>query len=98
MRASDEEMATTGKIMAEKLNGMTGPTAILIPTRGFSAWDRPGNMFYSPEGRKEFAKALKKNIEPKVEVIELDMHINDPEFSEQAVETLCGMMRGELKA
>lgn len=98
VRASDEEMATTGKIMAEKLNEMTGPTAILIPTRGFSEWDRPGNMFYSPEGRKEFAKALKRHIEPEVDVIELDMHINDPEFSEQAVETLCGMMRSELKA
>ncbi len=98
IRASEEEMAAAGEMMAQKLNEMTGPTAMLIPTRGFSEWDRPGRMFYSPEGRKAFAEALKGLIEPKVEVIELDMHINDPEFSERAVAILDDMMRGKAKA
>ncbi len=97
-RASKEEMAAAGKAMAQKLNKMTGPTAMLIPTRGFSEWDRPGNMFYNPEGRKAFAEALKRHIEPKVKVIELDMHINDPEFSEQAVVLLDDMMKGKFQS
>ncbi len=98
VRASKEEMATSGKAMAQKLNEMTGPTAMMIPTRGFSEWDRPGNIFYNPGGRKAFAEALKKHIEPKVKVIELDMHINDPEFSEQAVALLDDMMKCKFQS
>ena len=98
IKASEEEMAAAGVMMAQKLNEMTGPTAMLIPTRGFSEWDKRGHMWYNPEGRKAFIEGLKKHIGPKVKVVELDMHINDREFAEQAVTIFDEMMRGEYKA
>ncbi len=98
IRPSTEEMAAAGEMMARTLNEMRGPTAMLIPTRGFSEWDRPGNMFYNPDGREAFAEALKVHAEPKVKVIELDMHINDPEFAEQAAAILDDMIKGKTKA
>ncbi len=98
IKASEEEMAAAGVMMAQKLNEMTGPTAMLIPTRGFSEWDKRGHMWYNPEGRKSFIEGLKKHIGPKVKVVELDMHINDREFAEQAVTIFDEMMRGEYKA
>ena len=98
IKASTEEMAEAGELMARTLNEMKGQTAMLIPTRGFDEWDRPEYMFYSPEGRKAFAEALKRHVEPKVKVIELDMHINDPEFAEQAVVILDDMIKGKTKA
>ena len=65
---------------------------------GFSELDKPGAVFYNPGGRKAFTEALKRHIEPKVKVVELDMHINDPEFPEQAVTILDDMMKGKFKA
>jgi uncharacterized protein (UPF0261 family) len=93
IETSADEMAAGGEFMAKKLNKALGPTVLLIPKRGFSQSDRPGGVFYNPEGRQAFSDALKRNIEPKVEVIELDMHINDPEFAREAVAVLDGMMR-----
>jgi uncharacterized protein (UPF0261 family) len=98
IRASEEEMAAAGVMMAHKLNEMTGPTAMLIPTRGFSEWDKQGHMWYNPEGRKAFIEGLKKHIGSKVKVVELDMHINDREFAEQAVTIFDEMMRGKFRS
>lgn len=98
IKASEEEMAAAGVMMAQKLNEMTGPTAMLIPTRGFSEWDKQGHMWYNPEGRKAFIEGLKKHIGPKVKVVELDMHINDREFAEQAVTIFDEMMRGKFSS
>ncbi len=83
-----EEMVATGELIARKLNQATGPTAVLIPTQGFSAFDKPGALLYDPEARKVFTEALKRNLEPKVEVVEVDAHINDRAFAEQAVALL----------
>ena len=93
LKTSKEEMATIGEVMARKLNRALGPTVVLIPTQGFSERDKPGAVFYDPEARKAFIEALKGNIEPKVEVIELDMHLNAPEFAQEAVAILDGMVR-----
>jgi uncharacterized protein (UPF0261 family) len=98
IKASEEEMAASGVRMAQKLNEMTGPTAMLIPIRGFSEWDKQGHMWYDPEGRKAFIEGLKKHIGPKVKVVELDMHINDREFAEQAVTIFDEMMRGQFSS
>ena len=95
---TEQEMAAVGKVMAQKLNRATGPAAVIMPLGGVSEWDKPGAVFYNPAGRRAFLEALKEHIEPKVEVIELDMHINDPEFAEQAVAILDGMMKGKYKA
>ncbi len=92
-----EEMAELAEVMARKLNRATGPTAVLIPTQGFFEADKPDGIFYMPEERKAFTERLKKQIEPKVRVIEVDLHLNDPEFAEQAVAILDAMMRGEYK-
>jgi uncharacterized protein (UPF0261 family) len=93
IKASVEEMAALGELIAKKLNKALGPTAVLIPNRGFSEYDSEGGIFSDPRDIKAFVQALKGNIEPKVEVIELDMHINDPEFARKAVAILDGMLR-----
>ena len=86
-------MAATGEMMAQKLNEATGPTAILLPTKGFSEWDKPGAIFYDPEGRNAFIESIKRHAETKVKIVELDLHINDPEFATQAVIILDNLMK-----
>ena len=90
---SKEEMVAVAEIMAKKLNKALGPTVVLIPNRGFSEYDKPGGIFFDPEARQAFIETLKRNMEPKIEVIELDMHINDPEFAREAVVILDRMVR-----
>lgn len=93
IKASTEEMVTGGEMMARELSQMTGPTAMMIPTQGFSALDKPGAEFYDPEGRKEFIDAFKRNVGSNVQVVEFDLHINDPQFAEEAVTILEDMMK-----
>lgn len=92
--ATKEEMASVGALMAAKLNRATGPTAVLIPMKGFAELDRPGQAYYHPEGIRAFTEALERHIDPKIKVMEMDAHINDPGFAEQAVDILEGMMKG----
>jgi uncharacterized protein (UPF0261 family) len=91
--ANKSEMAAVGKVMAEKLNKATGPTALVIPVRGFHEFDRPGTAFYNPRSRRAFIETVKRHLESKVEVHELDAHINDPEFAAQAVAIFGDLMK-----
>lgn len=92
IKASKEEMAETGRVMAHKLNKAIGPTTVIIPTMGFEERDKPGGVYYDPEGDRAFTEALKEHIKPGIKVMELDLHINDRAFAETAVATLFSMM------
>jgi uncharacterized protein (UPF0261 family) len=92
IKTSHEELAAIGKEMARKLNVSKGPVVILIPSQGFSAWDKPGGVFCNPEGRRVFTEALKEAIDPKIEVRELDLHINDIAFAQEAVAALGSLL------
>jgi uncharacterized protein (UPF0261 family) len=92
VKTSPEEMAAIGREMARKLNVSKGPVTVLIPSQGFSGFDKPGDIFYEPEGRIVFAEALKEAIDPKIEVRELDLHINDLAFAHEVVAALDSLM------
>ena len=83
IRASEEEMAETAKVMASKLNRSTGPVIVVIPEKGFFEYDRPGEFFYYPEGRKIFIETMRDNLRPEIEFVSMDQHINDPGFAEK---------------
>jgi len=87
VRTSSEEMKTVGKIMASKLNEARGPTIVMIPLRGFSYPNRKGEALYDEEGNQAFITILKENLRA-TKVIEIDAHINDPEFANEAAQTM----------
>lgn len=80
-----EEKAAVGKLMAEKLNKAIGPVSVIIPMGGFSEYDKPGKLFYDPEGREAFSKALKSQINPNIKVVEVDANINDMAFTNEVL-------------
>ena len=88
MRTTPEECAEIGRITAIKLNRASGPVTVLIPLRGVSAIDKIGGPFYSPEALDAYRRALKASLSPAIRVIELDAHINDPEFALAAADLL----------
>ncbi|MBM3994959.1 MAG: UPF0261 family protein [Planctomycetes bacterium] len=93
MRTTPEENDKLGKEIAEKASAARGPTAILLPLRGVSAIDREGQPFWWPEADRALFQSIRNWISPDVKVIELDLHINDPEFARTAAETVLQMMK-----
>jgi uncharacterized protein (UPF0261 family) len=89
MRTTPDECAQLGRVIAEKLNAATGPTALLVPLRGVSAMDKEGAPFHDPEADAALFDALRRHVRtPPVELVELDLHINDPAFADAVADRL----------
>jgi uncharacterized protein (UPF0261 family) len=95
MRTTAEENARLGRIIAEKANAARGPVSIVLPLRGVSAIDAAGQPFYNPEADAALFEALRRHANHannKVKIIEMDAHINDPEFAARMVAELLSML------
>jgi uncharacterized protein (UPF0261 family) len=88
MRTTPEENDRLGQEIAQKASAARGPTAVLVPLRGVSAIDREGQAFWWPEADRALFQSLRNWLSPHVRLVELDAHINDPEFAEAAARTL----------
>jgi len=86
VRTSAEELQQAARIIADRLNGSKAPCAVLIPLKGWSSLDREGGPLYDPDADRAFAETLKKQLNPGVPVVEVDLHLNTPEFGKEAVE------------
>ena len=93
MRTTPEENDRLGKEIAEKASAARGPTAMLVPLRGVSAIDREGQPFWWPEADQALFQSLRNWIGPQVQLIELDLHINDPAFAEAAAQQLLAYLK-----
>ncbi len=92
MRTTPAENDKLGKEIAEKASASRGPTAVLVPLQGVSAIDKEGQPFWWPEADQALFQSIRNWIGPQVKLLELDLHINDPEFARIAAETLLGMI------
>jgi uncharacterized protein (UPF0261 family) len=92
MRTTKEENAELGRRIARKLSAATGPTALFLPLGGVSMIDAEGQPFHDPEADAALFEELRK-VGDGVELIELDMNINEPEFAHAMVEKLDEYMK-----
>jgi uncharacterized protein (UPF0261 family) len=92
MRTTPDECAELGRRLAAKLNTATGPTALFIPLRGVSMIATEGQPFHDPAADEALIQALRENIGNNVEMHELDLDINDPEFSLSMARRLAEMV------
>ena len=60
--------------------------------KGFSYPDRKDLPHWDPEGNRAFIDSFKASLNPSIPVIELDAHINDPEFIDPVTEAFLSMM------
>jgi uncharacterized protein (UPF0261 family) len=88
MRTTPEENDSLGKEIAHKASAAKGPTAVYVPLRGVSALDREGQPFWWPEADRALFDSLRLWMSPHVRLVELDLHINDPEFARRMAEGL----------
>ena len=91
MRTTPDENRQLGEEIGRKAASATGPTSILIPLRGVSAIDSEGQPFGDPAARQALYDGIRLT-HGATELIELDLHINAPEFAAVAANKLLALM------
>jgi uncharacterized protein (UPF0261 family) len=92
MRTTPEESAQLGKLIAERANAAQGPVAVILPLAGYSQVGIIGQPFWMPQADKALFSAIRANLRPEVKLIEMDTHINDPRFAEEAAQMMLNLM------
>ncbi|MGC8641642.1 MAG: Tm-1-like ATP-binding domain-containing protein, partial [Isosphaeraceae bacterium] len=94
MRTTPEENRACARWLAAKLNRSTAPLVFLIPEKGVSAIDAPGQPFFDPEADEAFFQELEQAIDQTArrQVRRLPYHINDVEFATALVEVFGGLV------
>ena len=84
MRTTPEENRQFARWMAAKINGSTAPFILLIPEKGVSMLDAPGQPFYDPDADRALFEELESAIHTTStrQIRRVAAHINDPEFAE----------------
>jgi len=96
MRTTPEENARIGADLGKKVAAAKGPASILLPKKGLSAIDAAGQPFDDPEARQALYAAIREHAKG-VEIVEMDSHINDPDFADAAVRKLLDLMKTTRK-
>ena len=83
MRTTPSECRAIGIWIAERLNACEGPVRFLIPEKGVSALDAPGQAFHDPEADDALFQSLERTLRQTQSrrITRLPYHINDPQFS-----------------
>ena len=88
MRTSIEENRQIGSFIADKLNQSIAPLRLLIPERGLSSIDIPGQPFYDPAADAALFDELDRllKVTPDRQLVRLPFDINADQFSRALVE------------
>lgn len=93
LRTNVAENTKMGEMLAAAANAATAPVRVVLPLKGVSMLDSPGGEFWDPEADQACYTAIKKNLKPGVQVVELDCNINDPEFADYCANSLLEMLK-----
>ena len=93
MRTTAEECREIGRRIGEQLARARGPVMLLLPLRGVSMLDAPGQPFHDAGADRELFDSVRRHAGPRVVVRELDSHINDEEFAAAAADELLNLLR-----
>jgi uncharacterized protein (UPF0261 family) len=83
VRTTEQELEQVGASVAERANKAAGPVAIVIPLGGFSDASKKGAPLYDPQADQGFIRALKRNLDKRIKVVEVDCNINEDSFADE---------------
>jgi uncharacterized protein (UPF0261 family) len=88
MRTTADENRRCARWIAAKLNRAQAPFRMLIPVKGVSALDAPGQPFFDPEADTALFNELESAVAlgPGRSIERLPYHINDPAFAQALVD------------
>jgi uncharacterized protein (UPF0261 family) len=93
MRTTPDENRRIGEFIVARLNRMIGQVSFMLPLRGVSAIDKVGQPFHDPAADRALFDAIRSGWQPAPNrrLVELDLHINDPEFAAALVAEFRGL-------
>ena len=96
MRTTPDENRRIGEFIVARLNRMPGPVRFLLPLQGVSAIDAPGQPFHDPEADAALFDAIRGGWvgAPNRQLVELDLHVNDPAFAAALVAEYHALVTG----
>ena len=86
VRSTPQEMETIARQLGDFCNAAPGRYSLVIPMKGFSAFDSKEGPLHDPQGPLRFFKALEAQLTDTSRIHSLPYHINDSEFSEAVIE------------
>jgi uncharacterized protein (UPF0261 family) len=92
IRLNTEETQFLATQLAEKLNHNPTHIKVLVPSLGWSEADQESGPLHDPRITKAFMMKLKENLNHRIEIKEVDLHINDPSFAKLASKIMDGMV------
>ncbi len=95
MRTTPQECAEIGQWIVTRCNQMKGPVRFLLPLRGVSTIDVPGQPFHDPEADAALFHAIRSGWKaaPHRKLIDVDAHINDAVFADCVAEAFHEIVR-----
>jgi uncharacterized protein (UPF0261 family) len=95
MRTNKEENKILGERLVQKVSISSAAVTVLLPTKGISQIDAEGGVFYQPEINQVLFHTIKEEGRGKIQVIEVEAHINEEKFAAVAVGSLLEMIKKE---
>lgn len=85
LRLNPDELKAVAETFAVKLNLAKGPVKMIIPQKGWSGVDRPGQPTYDPAEDRVFTDTLKARLNPQIEILEVDANMEEPQFAQAVI-------------
>jgi uncharacterized protein (UPF0261 family) len=100
MRTTADENRRCARWIAAKLNRVHAPFRLLIPEKGVSALDAPGQPFFDPEADAALFDELESAVvvTPDRSILRLPFHINEPAFAQALVESFLNLPAGMIRS
>jgi uncharacterized protein (UPF0261 family) len=92
MRTTPEDNVAIAEFIAARLNQAKGPVVVMLPLGGLSSIDRPERIFYDPKANGALFDTLKRKLSTRIEIIEDEHHLDDPEFAIRVGETMVKLL------
>jgi len=86
VRTTREEIEKLAKVTAELLNAAKGSVRMMIPMKGFSAFDHPHGPLHDPGAPELFADCLRSDLHNASRLATFPHHINDDKFGQALIE------------
>ena len=92
LRLNPDELEKVAQVFAQKLNQAKGPVVVLIPTRGWCSFDRPGGEVYAPEEDRVFTQTLRRELRPEIQLREVEANLEEPGFAREVSRALLSLL------
>jgi uncharacterized protein (UPF0261 family) len=80
-----EERRGLAQEIGARLSRSQAPVHVILTTRGIEEWDKQGGPAHDPVGLGAFIDEMRKAIRPPLRMTEIDAHINDRAFADEAL-------------